>query len=73
MASPQDMLDAIDAALAANPIGVATVRWADGRTVQYESRTALLQERAYWQRLVDAQASEGGGIQMCRLSLTGDA
>lgn len=70
MATPAAMLATIDAALADAPAGAASIRYADGRQITYRSRIELLQERAYWQRLVDAQSSSG--LQMCRLSLKGE-
>jgi uncharacterized protein (DUF934 family) len=69
--NPQDMLDAIDAVLAQNISGVTTIRYSDGRSITYASRASLLNERAYWQGLIDAQS--GSGLRMCRLGLMGDA
>lgn len=70
MASPQDMIDAIEAALLAYPVGIVTIRYADGRTMTYDRKQAI-DELAYWQRQVAAQ--NGSGLQMTRLALKGDA
>jgi hypothetical protein len=69
-ADPATMLAQIDAALAEAPAGAASIRFSDGKQITYRGRIELLQERAYWQRLVDAAA--GSGLHMCRASLLGD-
>jgi hypothetical protein len=70
MASPQDMIDAIEAALLAYPAGVVTIRYADGRSIQYDRKQAI-DELAYWQRQVAAQAGSGL-IEMRRMNYVGD-
>ena len=72
MATPSQMIAAIEAALLTTPIGVVTIRFADGRSVQYDRKQALA-ELAYWQRLDDATTSATGGLQMTRCKLAGDA
>lgn len=69
-ASPATMVAILQAALESQPAGIVSVRFADGRSVQYD-RHALINELAYWQRLVDAQA--GSGLQMTQMSLRGEA
>lgn len=68
--TPQDMIDAIEAALLASPIGIVTIRYADGRSMQFDRKQAL-DELAYWQRQLAAQS--GSGLQMTRLALKGDS
>lgn len=68
--TPQDMIDAIEAALLANPAGVVNVRYADGRSVQFDRKQALA-ELGYWQNQKAMQASSG--LVMSRMSLKGDA
>jgi hypothetical protein len=70
MPSPQDMIDKIEAALLAYPTGVVTIRYADGRSIQYD-RAQAINELAYWERQKAAQS--GAGLSMTRLALKGDA
>jgi hypothetical protein len=64
------MIALMESALADQPAGVVTIRFADGRALTYD-RKQLLSELAYWQQQARAQA--GSGLQMCRLGLKGDA
>lgn len=68
--TPQDMIDAIEAALLANPAGVVSIRYADGRSVNFDRKQALA-ELGYWQNQKAMQAASG--LTMSRLSLKGDA
>lgn len=70
MATPAEMVTLLETALAEQPAGVVTIRFADGRSLQYD-RTQLLRELGYWQQQVRAQA--GSGLVMGRLGLKGDA
>lgn len=71
MATPAEMVTLLETSLATQPKGVVSVRFADGRTVQY-NRAQLLQELNYWQRQVSYQAASGL-IQMQQTSLRGEA
>jgi hypothetical protein len=64
------MVTAITDALAANPAGVVSVRFPDGRSIQYD-RAQALKELAYWENKVNTQAR--GGMTMSRCKLIGDA
>ena len=64
------MIDAISAALLAQPAGTVSVRYADGRSITYDRRQAI-SELNYWQQQARAQA--GAGLQMQRMALKGDA
>jgi hypothetical protein len=64
------MIAAIEAALLAQPAGVVSIRYADGRSMTYDRRQAI-SELNYWQQQERAQA--GSGLQMQRMALKGDA
>lgn len=67
--APADMISKIEAALLAQPAGVITITYADGRSITYD-RSKAIKELQYWKRQELAQATSG--LQMCRLSLRGD-
>lgn len=67
---PQEMIDKLEAALLANPGGVVTIRYADGRTITFDRKQAI-DELAYWNQKLAAQS--GSGLRMARCYLKGDA
>lgn len=63
------MIAALTTALAEQPAGIVSIRYADGRSMNYDRKQAIA-ELSYWQQQARAQA--GSGLQMQRLSLRGD-
>lgn len=68
--TPAQMISAIEAALLANPTGVVSISYPDGRSINYD-RNQALSELAYWERK-QTQASSGG-LSMTQMKLKGDA
>ncbi len=73
--SAQTIVDALDAAILVmqNGGGAQSIRFADGRTVTYQTLPDALKARAYYQSRADAAAnSDTGGLGVSKVTFKGD-